>query len=304
MPLFQDLPLELLEQIIILSFPQGAARLSQCCKRLNALVQQDIHIWRALYLENWDDPRALDSDEYDWRGELQKNVLAWNIIRALHGIEPPFDMPESLREMTNDAYRQCASILLRSRGPDATSPHDLSGSRSLTWLKQVVGAHAVYLWPWLVPDNIFDTYPHPTPIEPNDWAKVNPEPEGIGDQSDDAEDDDDGDFTEGLLYLTKLPERWRLMRRAGYLPPPMSYWLHKPTTILSYAKRTRNAARCFVYDMRKYKLETRWGPWTRVPPDENNDGGAEGAIHRVDWQHAFCLLVVTLANVSLPSSKP
>jgi len=47
--------------------------------------------------------------------------------------------------------------------------------------------------------------------------------------------------------------------------------------------------------MRKYKLETRWGPWTRVPRDEYSR--AEGAIHWVDWEHAFCLLVVTLANM-------
>jgi hypothetical protein len=294
MTLFLDLPPELLEQIIILSSPQGAARLSQCCKQLNSVVQKDGHIWRSLYLEHWDDPRVSDTDEYDWRDGLQKNFWAWNTIRALQAIKPPFDVPNTLRQVSGDAYRYCAGILLRSRGPNAASPRDLSGSRSLTWLQRVVGDHAVYLWPWILPATIFESYHYPASAETADRAKVIAEDEGIGDPN----DEDDTDSAAESLYLTKLPERWRLMRRSGYPPPPKAYRLDQPSTPLSRAKRTRKAARCFVYDMRRYRHETRWGPWTPVLGDENNNVGAEGAIHRVDWEHVFSLLTVTLANVT------
>ena len=282
MTLFLDLPLELLERIITLSSAQGAARLSQCCKRLHVIIQKDAHIWRSLYLEHWDDPRTPDTDKYNWKVELQKNVSAWNIIRALQAIEPPFNVPRLLQEMSDDAHRRCASILLRSRGPCTTSPRDLPVSRSLIWLKRVVGEHAVYVWPWIVRDEVFESYRYP-----NEGATVvagRETPEGPS----------DGDPT-APVYLTKLSDRWRLMHQVGHPPPPMAHWLHNPTTPLSYALRTRNAARCFVYDMRKYKHETRWGPWTTAVHDSGN-------VHQVNWEHVFCLLIVTLANVSYSST--
>ena len=300
MTLFLNLPLELLEQIIILSSPQGAARLSQCCKQLNSIVQKDGHIWRSLYLEHWDDPRASDADEYNWRDELQKNCRAWNTTRALQTTNPPFDVPKSLREMSDDAYRHCAGILLRSRGHNATSHCDFSGSRSLTWLKRVVGEHAVHIWPWILPTKVFKSYQYPTPAETSDGTKASPGDEGTGDPN----DEDGGDSAAGQLYLTELSERWRLMRRIGYPPPAITYRPDEPSTPLLYAKRTRKAARCFVYDMRRYRGETCWGPWTPVLRHQDDNVRAEGAIYGVNWEHVFSLLIVTLANASYSCRIP
>jgi len=80
-----DLPLEVLEHILVILDPLDVASTAQVCQLFRGLVYSadDEHFWRALYLaQSFDDPRQVVSylgnrrTDIKWREELQ------NIIRA------------------------------------------------------------------------------------------------------------------------------------------------------------------------------------------------------------------------------
>lgn len=305
MPLMlSDLPLELFDDIIILSSAQGAARLSQCSKQFNSVIAEREHIWRSLYLEHWDDPRESDSVynyELNWKEEVEKGTFAYIVLRAIKAVPAPFDVNDSLLADQERAYEYCASILIRSSGRDGEFPGDISGSRNLQWLRNLVGEHAVYLWPWLIQAPIFEEH---LPVYARERSPRRYTAAG------DSSDEDDGYLPLPPIlkspYLAKQSARWELMQRAGYPRPPLPDFAVRDDHLISDVAQTRFFARCFVYDMRKYNTDTLWGPW--LPRDaelaaHNANGDQGGAViteNRVNWQAVFNLMIVVIVNVSHP----
>lgn len=71
---FSSLPTEVIEAVILCTaagrFPSAIGALSQTCRALYALIYQatDHHLWRAIFLSTFDDPRKL---RYYDTGELR-----------------------------------------------------------------------------------------------------------------------------------------------------------------------------------------------------------------------------------------
>ena len=71
---FSALPTEVIEIIVLCTaaggFPHAIGALSQTCRTLHALIYQaaDHHLWRAIFLSTFDDPRKL---RYYDSGELR-----------------------------------------------------------------------------------------------------------------------------------------------------------------------------------------------------------------------------------------
>ena len=69
-----SLPTEVIESIILCiaagGFPHAIGTLSQTCRALHALIYEaaDHHLWRAIFLSTFDDPRKL---RYYDAGELR-----------------------------------------------------------------------------------------------------------------------------------------------------------------------------------------------------------------------------------------
>ncbi|OSX63132.1 hypothetical protein POSPLADRAFT_1056493 [Postia placenta MAD-698-R-SB12] len=88
----QTLPAELLEHVLLLAAPASPAApaaLARTCRAFAALVYAapDQHLWRALFLRAWDDPRALSGEAgvssregagagIDWGREYRRRVAA------------------------------------------------------------------------------------------------------------------------------------------------------------------------------------------------------------------------------------
>lgn len=310
---FVNLPLELLEYIVICSSVQTAARLSRCSKQLHSIIQKDTHIWRSLYLELWDDPRdnPHSSSEFDWKDDMCLTMVARNFIQRDPTLRQPHDVVSNAHE-SRDAYRRCAQILLRSRESVVAPPHGSPRSRNIVWLEQVVGEYAIYTWPWLlfsIDFNSFASGGHL--IDPNVWTNNGfgiteiipwlgvdgmPPPEPY---ESDEDRDEESDFELKSPYLSHMSEKWRLISLAGYSPPPTPPDDPDSSTApLSDAALTRIAARAYIYDLRNYSEAQLWGPWI-----SEDSSPAPNAKRHVNWKHVYSLLYVTLSNVSRPIRK-
>ncbi|OCH87969.1 hypothetical protein OBBRIDRAFT_758996 [Obba rivulosa] len=90
MTVFLDLPLELIEQVILECDPLDASSLAQTCSALHLLIynRTSQHIWRTLYLSlPLDDPRHCRTplgypvtDEVDWRTDVQRVIRARTVV--------------------------------------------------------------------------------------------------------------------------------------------------------------------------------------------------------------------------------
>lgn len=300
-----NLPLELLEYIVILTSVQSAARLCQCSKQLRSIIQKDTHIWRSLYLQLWDDPRGSmrSIHENPWKGDVHEIMLARNTIMDQR-LKHPHDI-WSDEDAARSAYRKCAQILLRSRDSHTAVSDGAPRSRNIVWLEQVVGEYAIYTWPWLLFSIDFDCFSRDGDmldhsVWKNDGFYIEdpvlswvvdglppPEPE-------EPDEDEESDPELRAPYLSHMAEKWRLISLAGYSPPPTPPEDPESSNApLSDAALTRIAARAYVYDLRNYSEAQLWGPWT-----SEDSSPAANAKRHVNWKHVYSLLFVTLSNVS------
>lgn len=92
-----DLPLEVLEHILVISDPIDVASTAQVCRLFRGLVYPvgDDHFWRALYLaQPFDDPRKAVThlgnrrNDIKWREELQRIIRARTIVNDVTVCRP------------------------------------------------------------------------------------------------------------------------------------------------------------------------------------------------------------------------
>ncbi|KAI0754793.1 hypothetical protein C8Q80DRAFT_1141147 [Daedaleopsis nitida] len=93
----EDLPVEVLEQILLMLDPLDVAQFAQTRSDYYAIVytQEDQHLWRELYLQQpFDDPRrCLDSlgrpfKAIDWKSQLQRIMRARTILARVSACRP------------------------------------------------------------------------------------------------------------------------------------------------------------------------------------------------------------------------
>lgn len=112
MALITEIPLELLEQIILELDPIDVAAFSRTCKVYHAflLLSPSQHIWRTLYLQQpLDDPRTcvdplgkpLADIHVDWRARLKRIIRLRSIVRNLQlcKSEEREDVMSTLKEL-------------------------------------------------------------------------------------------------------------------------------------------------------------------------------------------------------------
>ncbi|KAG1728528.1 uncharacterized protein EDB91DRAFT_1060500 [Suillus paluster] len=93
-----DLPLELLEHVMLISDPIDIASAAQACRLFRGLVypaSDDEHFWRALYLaQSFDDPRKAVTylgnrrTDVKWREELQRIIRARTVVNDVAVCRP------------------------------------------------------------------------------------------------------------------------------------------------------------------------------------------------------------------------
>lgn len=92
-----DLPLEVLEHILVISDPIDVASTTQVCRLFRGLVYSagDEHFWRALYLaQPFDDPREAVTylgkrrTDIKWREELQRIIRARTVVNDVTVCRP------------------------------------------------------------------------------------------------------------------------------------------------------------------------------------------------------------------------
>jgi hypothetical protein len=88
-----DLPLEVLERILVILDPIDVASTAQVCRFFRGLVYPagDEHFWRALYLaQSFDDPRKAVTylgnrrTDIKWREELQRIIRARTVVNDVN----------------------------------------------------------------------------------------------------------------------------------------------------------------------------------------------------------------------------
>lgn len=281
---FFSLPVEITEDVLIASEPQGVARLSQCSKHLYNIVNrtEDNHIWRSLFLNIFDHPqnalyssRSNTSPGIRWKAELKRRIQAQNIIRST--TEQPNDtwgpgMRSRYKWWASeviDAYDICAEII-REATP-AVSTHYTSvastsssvvekstESNNIEWMDLLLRTNPNFLWPPAAPLRQSSLGDLVEPVPP----KV-PEPDNSLGQ-----------------YFTNSPSRARLRAHFG---------VSSFETACTPFDSTRLVARMYVYDLRNYRPETLYGPWS---VDEAKPGSVTA-----NWIHINHILTVIVGNL-------
>ncbi|KAJ3556319.1 hypothetical protein NM688_g2093 [Phlebia brevispora] len=132
-----DIPHELAEHILKFCHVCDVSRVSQTCRNMHKLVypDDDNYLWRELFLlYPFDDPRKRMimpgeevPDEMDWKGELQRRVLAERILLT---------DPASLEEQEEAVIRALSTMVhavnIATRGPHGAESHNL------TWVYNVL----------------------------------------------------------------------------------------------------------------------------------------------------------------------
>ncbi|TFK52690.1 hypothetical protein OE88DRAFT_1658096 [Heliocybe sulcata] len=226
---FNDLPPELIEQILLECDPLDVASLSQTSHSFYDFVygSPDLHIWRELYLvQPLDDPRiCLDHLgfpllQFDWKGELQRIIRARTVVNFVDKCRP-HERCEVLQTL----------LSLIMRVPPSPSVRSDQLSRNLLWVAALIRG-----------GDIFD---HTT------WM---PSPEE-------------------QQLRAKLHTHYGLT----------------PSDAKSYSKI---ACRAFVYNMRNYKWDNEFGPFSM-------DGSG-----RVNWLHVRAIhLCMSLHVVDMPEEE-
>ncbi|KZT66310.1 hypothetical protein DAEQUDRAFT_730429 [Daedalea quercina L-15889] len=89
-PSLSSLPTEVVEIIVVHAaaggFPAAIGALSQTCRTFHSLIYEaaDHHLWRAIFLSTFDDPRQLrfyNSDDFDWGREFRERICAASFLK-------------------------------------------------------------------------------------------------------------------------------------------------------------------------------------------------------------------------------
>ncbi|KAF8651974.1 hypothetical protein AX16_004617 [Volvariella volvacea WC 439] len=159
-----DLPLEIIEEIMIFSDPVEVASLAQCCRFLRGLVYSegsaDDHgqgegseqaekissnniLWKALYLQQpLDDPRTCVTPlgvsrrkvGIDWRGELQRFIRARNVLRQPGSYEKR-DVTKALKTVVFLVENVPPLTVIDIKAPDGRTFREVEpSSLNLAWV--------------------------------------------------------------------------------------------------------------------------------------------------------------------------
>jgi len=131
---FLDLPVELIERILIICDPIDVSEVAQACRFLHSLICASANsaLWRGLYLmQELDDPRECVGQDgkqrlqIDWRKELQC------IIRARTVLEHPSRMRPQELECILETLIMLVYFIKPSTSPDTWFP---GLSKNLEWV--------------------------------------------------------------------------------------------------------------------------------------------------------------------------
>lgn len=137
----QLVPTELTEHILTFCHARDVGRIAQTCKQFHALIYDgpDQYLWRELFLLfPFDDLRkAISPPEtvgggVDWRGELQRRVLAETIVSSQPETADPAELEAALQTLLSVVYTALPYYAL-SPGQVTHSPSD-----NLTWLHRIL----------------------------------------------------------------------------------------------------------------------------------------------------------------------
>lgn len=128
----EDLPVEVIEHILLLLDPLDVAQLAQTNRNFNALIyhQDDQHLWRELYLgEPFDDPRKCRTSlgypirDIDWKTQLQRIIRARTILTRVSACRPEerITVLQTLLDMVNNVA-------------PSLNPDDLEPSPNHAWV--------------------------------------------------------------------------------------------------------------------------------------------------------------------------
>jgi hypothetical protein len=243
---FLSLPQEITEHAMISSDPSDVAQLAQVCRYLNAIVYNlsDNHVWRSLFLNVFDDPRAIDgrSDrgdgkKFDWKGELQRRIRARTVM---HNISTgPTKKKDISAWMTSDArcdvYRALLSVISTASPPSLSSAESLNIT-FLSSLLRSTNSYSQRLWPCPLPSS--------SPSPP-------------------YTDLSSPDFIENQL-------RSKLSCHLGLTQN------EKTNASVGGGDSLRVKSQAFIYDLRNYRSENGWGPYL---PDNSGSVNWEHLNH-------------------------
>lgn len=101
--------------------PQTVSAFSQTTRTYHSYLQDNVYVWRSLYLNYFDDPREYDVDTVDWKQDVQQRTRAYFTTTSSN---PSFEDVEIDSETLLD--------IVHTAHP-GTSP-----SRTTSWLKKCV----------------------------------------------------------------------------------------------------------------------------------------------------------------------
>ncbi|KAG2046576.1 hypothetical protein BDR06DRAFT_964924 [Suillus hirtellus] len=131
-----DLPLEVLEHILVILDPLDVASTAQVCRLFRGLVYSadDEHFWRALYLaQSFDDPRQAVSylgnrrTDIKWREELQNIIRARTIVNDVTVCRPD-ERCQVLRTLLD----------MVTNLPPLPFPESEPTSRNVVWMQKLL----------------------------------------------------------------------------------------------------------------------------------------------------------------------
>jgi hypothetical protein len=229
-----DLPLEVIQRVLIHCCPREVAEFSKTCRAANDLIHSpcDQYLWRHLYLAHpFDHPESVESDR------IAAGVVAEAAVGGAEGVDYRrrlMDLVKAERAAAKDGYAA-------REGREAL--------QALTHLLENLP-----VWPTSGDANHLHQ-----PSYNARWLEDNLKEESGLLSSDSSNPITNTQEPYNKLEGTKARLRLCLLSSYKHNDEP-GYFLTDEEE--SFFTHKRNRSRCFVYDLRNYSEKNRWGPFT------------------------------------------
>lgn len=138
-PAVLKIPAEVNERILTMTDPVTVAAVSQSCSFFRDLIHRpaDQHLWRALFLTKFDDPRPAftmyggEPKDYPWSTELKRRVHSETLLRTSFG--------SLSRDKQKLVLRTLIDVICSS-----PTPSIVDSSQDLVWVAQLINEADIF----------------------------------------------------------------------------------------------------------------------------------------------------------------
>ncbi|KAG8932923.1 hypothetical protein FRC02_000350 [Tulasnella sp. 418] len=314
-----NLPLEIIQHILICATPLDVASISQTCRAFRDIIYSptDTHIWKSLFLDLFDDPRIRAevcrdqtfagtgenrnhigsinvSGDYDWKQELQRRIKAAILVNSSKKYRKcDFTKREEMFSAFISVIETSLPAVIYSKSHGEV--WEASASKNVAWIIKTLQGSV---------DFGFGGKPSPGP-----WATKLTEYESDAD----AEASDLRCQLQAYLSFTAADEELKFLKFSDLYTPsddsvsppshaePSQHSADSHTMHSFTISESRARARAEVYGPGGPYLPTRWSPLVPITGqnEEPSEDGEDSLYNTaINWKHIEAIKMVMGWNIS------